>query len=148
MPPCIGKGLLTKLARHFLVVTVSEYLTSQHCFKCGGACGNHAYLAERDRRDAMDARAEKAFASRMARAATDAQKVAARRAFDFAMARPCEVRGLRFCSGCFRCLNRDGNSAPLMAVQLKRLLLGAGPLFKPSRLDTKIQDAENALDED
>ena len=79
---------------------------------------------------------------------TDAQKVAARRAFDFAMARPCEVRGLRFCSGCFRCLNRDGNSAPLMAVQLKRLLLGAGPLFKPSRLDAKIQDAENALEED
>ena len=51
LPPCIGKGLLKKLNHEFLVVAVPEHFTSKKCFKCGGSCGNHAYLAERDRPD-------------------------------------------------------------------------------------------------
>ena len=62
------------------------------------------------------------------------------------MSRPCEIRGLRFCHGCGRCLNRDANSAPQMAVQLKRLLVGAGPWHRVSKGDQEMQEMSNAIE--
>jgi hypothetical protein len=47
--------------------------------------------------------------------------------------------GLRFCNSCKRCVNRDANSAPQMAVQLKRLLIGLGPLHRVSSEDAELQ---------
>ena len=146
MPSCIGKGLLKKLSRQFVVVTVPEHYTSKRCFHCNSECGNHAYLAERDRRMQSDARLEQRFGERLGHAETAAQRAAAKACFDRALSRPCEIRGLRFCSGCKRCLNRDANSAPQMAVQLKRLVLGAGPLHKVSKEDAELQEMSNAIE--
>ena len=78
LPPCIGKGLLKKLSREFLVVAVPEHFTSKKCFKCGGSCGNHAYLAERDRRVQSDERLEQRLAERLERCETEAQRDTAR----------------------------------------------------------------------
>ena len=68
LPPCIGKGLLRKLSGEFVVVAVPEHFTSQRCFHCGGECGNHAYLAERDRRAQSDERLEARLAEWLERA--------------------------------------------------------------------------------
>eukprot|EP00966_Prymnesium_polylepis_P142943 3299888-Prymnesium_polylepis.2 len=65
MPPCIGKGLLKKLSRVFVVVTVPEHFTSKRCFHCKSECGNHAYLAERDRRVGSDERLERRLSERL-----------------------------------------------------------------------------------
>lgn len=147
LPPCIGKGLLRKLSREFVIVAVPEHYTSKRCFHCGGACGNHAYLAERDRRAGADARLEAKLEERLARAETEEQRAAAARWFDAAMGRPCEIRGLRFCEGCCRCLNRDANSAPQMAVQLKRLVLGLSPLHRVSDEDRRLQKMRLATED-
>jgi hypothetical protein len=144
LPPCIGKGLLLKISRHFLVVVVPEHYTSKRCMHCGSECGNHSYLAERDRRAQTDDRLEARLRTQLERAETPAQRASARQHYDRAMGRPCEIRGLRFCNGCTRCLNRDANSAPQMAVQLKRLLLGMGPLYKRSKQEEEVDKLDNA----
>ena len=94
--------MLKKLSREFLVVAVPEHFTSKKCFKCGGRCGNHAYLAERDRRDQSDERLERRLAERLERCETEAQRDGAHQVYDQCMSRPCEIRGLRFCHGCGR----------------------------------------------
>ena len=139
LPPCIGKGLLKKLSREFVVVAVPEHFTSKRCFRCGGECVNHSYLSERDRRAQSDERIEKRLQERLQCAETAAQRAAARQWHERALSRPCEIRGLRFCNGCKRCVNRDANSAPQMAVQLKRLLIGLGPLHRVSSEDAELQ---------
>ena len=120
-------------------VAVPEHFTSKRCFRCGGECVNHSYLSERDRRAHSDERIEKRLQERLQRAETAAQRAAARQWHERALSRPCEIRGLRFCNGCKRCVNRDANSAPQMAVQLKRLLIGLGPLHRVSSEDTELQ---------
>ena len=139
LPPCVGKGLLRKLARRFLVVAVPEHFTSKRCFHCGGECGNHPYLADRDRRASCDERLEERRRERLERAETREQRVKAVQWYERALSRPCEIRGLRFCSGCKRCLNRDANSAPQMGVQLKRLVLGLHPLHRVPPEDEELQ---------
>jgi hypothetical protein len=145
IPPCINTGLRKKLSREFLVVAVPEHYTSQRCFHCRGECGNHTTLAERDRRSQSDERLELQRDKRLVLADTAEKRRKVREHFDRAMSRPCEIRGLRFCSGCKRCLNRDANSAPQMAVQLKRLLLGVGPLYKQSKVEQSIERRELEL---
>ena len=145
LPPCIGKGLLTKLSREFLIVVVPEHYTSQRCLHCGGECGNHAYLADRDRRAQTDSRLEERLGKQLEWADTSAQRVAARQRYDRAMGHPCEIRGLRFCNRCKRCLNRDANSAPQMAVQLKRLMLGMGPLYKRDKKEEELDKLDTAV---
>ena len=93
-----------------------------------------------------DERLEQRLAERLERCETEAQRDSARQAYDRGMSRPCEIRGLRFCQGCSRCLNRDANSAPQMAVQLKRLLVGAGPLHRMSKADQAMQEMNNAIE--
>jgi hypothetical protein len=145
LPPCINTGLRKKLSREFLVVAVPEHYTSQRCFHCKSECSNHKYLAERDRRAASDERLEVRLVDRLRRAETSVQRQNARAWCDRAMSRPCEIRGLRFCSGCKRCLNRDANSAPQMAVQLKRMLLGIGPLYKQDKKEVQTEKLEAEL---
>ena len=40
LPPCIGKGLLQKLGRHFVVAVTPEAYTSQTCCHCHGPVGS------------------------------------------------------------------------------------------------------------
>ena len=40
-PPCIGVGLMRKLAKHFLVVPTPEQYTSKTCHKCMHECAAH-----------------------------------------------------------------------------------------------------------
>jgi hypothetical protein len=138
MPPCMNKGLLKKLSREILIVVVPEHYTSKRCFQCGGECGNHSRLAERDRRAAVNETLDIKRAKRLEQCATPGDRAKVEQWYVSAMARPCEIRGLRFCTGCKRCLNRDANSAPQMAVQLKRLLLGAGTLHRLSAAETEL----------
>jgi hypothetical protein len=143
--PCINTGLLKKLSREFLIVTVPEHYTSKRCGHCKGECGNHAYLAERDRRAQSDERLECRCHQKLELADTAAQREKIRAKFDRDLSNPVEIRGLRFCQSCGRCLNRDANSAPQMAVQLKRLLLGLGPLYKRNKTEEKIEAREMEL---
>jgi hypothetical protein len=39
LPPCIGKGLMHKLSRHFVVAITPEAYTSQTCCRCHGPAG-------------------------------------------------------------------------------------------------------------
>ena len=41
-PPCIGVGLMRRVAKELPVVTTPEYKTSKTCCRCGHACGRHA----------------------------------------------------------------------------------------------------------
>eukprot|EP00966_Prymnesium_polylepis_P329780 7385458-Prymnesium_polylepis.1 len=102
------QGLLKKLSRQFVVVTVPEHYTSKSCFHCNSECGNHAYMAERDRRVQSDARLEQRLGEQLGRSETAMQRTAAKAWFDRALARPCEIRGLRFCSGCKVQTGRQG----------------------------------------
>jgi hypothetical protein len=147
LPPCMGKGLLTKLSREFLIVVVPEHYTSKRCMHCGGECINHSYIPDRDRRMQTDERLEHRLAMQMERAETDEQRAVALKQYNRAMAKPCEIRGLRFCTNCKRCLNRDANSAPQMAVQLKRLMLGMSPLYKRGKKEEEMDKLDAAVTE-
>ena len=130
LPPCVGKGLLEKLMQEFPIITVPEYRTSKCCYHCGGRCVNHVKLANKQRRAKRDEGLRQKYDERMARAQTDDERAAVEQWYARALARPCQIRGLRLCKRCGRCLNRDRNAAQQMAVQLKRLLLGLGMLHR------------------
>ena len=99
-PPCIGVGLMRKLARRFLVVLTPEQYTTKKCRKCMGTAGAHPSIRRlgRDKRTGEMKRYE--------------------------------VRGLRVCQNenCRSHLNRDGNAAHNIGTQLRRLLRGDGPI--------------------
>lgn len=99
-PPCIGVGLMRKLATRFLVVPTPEQYTSKTCRKCLGTCGAHPTIKRRG----VDKRTGEA--------------------------KNYEVRGLRVCQNesCRAHLNRDGNAAFNIGTQLQRLLRGDGPI--------------------
>jgi len=144
MAPTINVGLMRMLAREFVVVVVPEHYTSKRCMHCKGECGNHAYLADRDRCAQRDERLDERLQKQLANAdLTPQQKAKAVKSYHRSMAFPCEIRGLRFCQQCHRCLNRDANAAPQMAVQLKRLVLGLGVLYPR----TKQEAAMDAMDD-
>ena len=48
--PCIGVGLMNRVAKELLVVKTPEYHTSKTCCRCGHACGRHAAV-EKNRID-------------------------------------------------------------------------------------------------
>ena len=86
-------------------------------------------------------RLEKARDKRLDRPnATDEEKDAAQKKYEHAVSRPCELRGLCFCTRCKRCLNRDANSAPQMAAQVKRLVLGIGPLYTLTLEELRVEE--------
>jgi hypothetical protein len=140
IPSCINKGLLRKLSKEFVVVAVPEHYTSQRCFHCKAECGNHLKIAEEDRRKTTDGCLEKRLGERLARTDNVDKKNSAMRGFERARKRPC------VCSGCKRCLNRDANSAPQMAVQRKRLMLEIGPLYKLTKKEQTIETLENKVE--
>lgn len=46
-PPCLGKGLMKKLARRFVVAPTPEAYTSKTCCKCLGVCGPWEEMEEK-----------------------------------------------------------------------------------------------------
>ena len=50
-PPCIGVGLMRKLARHFVVAPTPEQFTSRTCYRCGGTCAAHDTIRTRNNRE-------------------------------------------------------------------------------------------------
>ena len=58
----------------------------------------------------------------------EALEAKAREFYTRTITRVPEVRGLRLCPMCKRCLNRDKNAANNIGLQFKRLLLGLGPI--------------------
>lgn len=46
-PPCIGVGLMRKLARHFVVAPTPEAYTSKTCCRCLGECGPWTEVEEK-----------------------------------------------------------------------------------------------------
>lgn len=104
-PPCIGVGLLKRVAQTdgILVVKVPEHKTSKTCCRCGGACGRHA-------------------------------KVEKNRVNNHPWWKRQEIRGLRLCtnSECCRPLNRDANAAVNIGANLMLLLNGLPPVASMS----------------
>ena len=47
-PPCVGVGLLRKLAKRFVVALTPEHYTSKTCCRCHGPCGPHSTLRTND----------------------------------------------------------------------------------------------------
>ena len=47
-PPCIGVGLMRKLAKRFVVAITPEQYTSKTCCRCMGQCGPHPTMRRGD----------------------------------------------------------------------------------------------------
>ena len=148
---CLGVGLLRYLARFFVVCVVPEHHTSKTCFHCGGEATNHPKIAEQ-RRPARDTALRGKLQRRLSEltaqgyATTDVRVVQAHKWHERALARPPEVRGLRYCAhGCKRCLNRDYNAACNIHVNFQRLLFGLGPIRTLTAGEAALQDADAAL---
>ena len=150
LPPCLGVGLLRHLARFFVVVIVPEHHTSKTCFHCGcHECGNHDKIAEQ-RRPKRDARALKKRDEQLARIeSTGGDEAATAKAhliYTKTIARVPEIRGLRYCPKCTRCLNRDRNAANNIGLQLKRLAFGLGPIRAMDADERILHAASNDLE--
>ena len=50
-PPCIGVGLMRKLAKRFVVAITPEQYTSKTCCRCMGQCGPHPTMQRGDGRE-------------------------------------------------------------------------------------------------
>ena len=146
-PPCMGVGLLRKLAAHFAVVIVPEPLTSMTCHVCGSDA-LRCKAVEEARMPERDAQANAALAKALAAAAVSADAVAkARQRHARVVAHRPHVRGLRCCTNpeCALRLNRDLNGAANIAINGKRLALGAGLFRLSSKRQDDLQAARAAL---
>ena len=98
--PCLGVGLMKRVAKVLPVVKTPEHMTSQTCCRCGGHCGRH-HTVEDNRLN-------------------DHPWWGGRR----------EIRGLRLCenSECRKPLNRDANAAVNIGTNFLRLYCGLPPI--------------------
>jgi hypothetical protein len=139
--PCMGVGLLNKLAVHFLVVIVPEALTTKTCFRCGSDMERHV-AHEEARRPARDARVASRLVKALAKAGDDVEKqTLAQQRHDRCIAYRPHIRGLRCCSNanCGAIANRDRNGAANICLQGKRLALGIGIFKVPTRRQQQLQ---------
>ena len=145
-PPCLGVGLAMYLARFFVVVWVPEHYTSKTCFYCAcHECCNHPKIAEQHRPE-RDARALKRRDERLAvPGVTEAEKAKAEDIYQKTIAKVPELRSLRFCPGCTRCLNRDRNAANNIGLQFKRLAFGLGTIKAMSSEEEALNAADVEL---
>ena len=77
---------------------------------------------------------------------TPLSEAKAREFYERTIARVPEVRGLRLCPNCKRCLNRDNNAANNIGLQFKRLVLGLGPIKKLDKDEKLLHKANVALE--
>jgi hypothetical protein len=146
-PPCLGVSLATFLARFFVVAWVPEHYTSKTCFHCGcHECCNHEKIANKHHRQARDERALKRRDERLAiPGISDAAKAKAEQIYKKTIAKTPELRGLRFCPGCTRCLNRDRNAASNIGLQFKRLVFGLGTIKHMEEYELELHGADTHL---
>ena len=146
-PPCMGVGLLRELAAHFAVVIVPEPYTSKTCHFCGSDA-LRCKAVEEARIPERNAQADAALTKALAAAAggADAEARARQRHARVVAHRP-HVRGLRGCTNpeCALRLNRDLNAAANIAINGKRLALGAGLFRVPTKRQDDLQAAQAAL---
>lgn len=113
--PCIGVGLMRRVARDLPVVKTPEYCTSKTCCRCGGACGNHATVEANRLRDHPRWRAREIRGLRL-----------------------CQN------SECRRPLNRDANAAVNIGTNLMCLLYDAPLVAQMSAGDVEMTTMEAA----
>jgi hypothetical protein len=98
--PCLGVGLMKRVAKELCVVKTPEHMTSQKCCRCGGHCGRHSKVEANRRNDHPW------------------------------WTRRHEIRGLRLCenSQCRKPLNRDANAAVNIGTNFLLLFCGLPPI--------------------
>ncbi len=102
LPPCIGVGLMRKLAKRFVVSPTPEQFTSKTCCRCLHPCGPWAEV-EAKMRPVLERRRRKHYRG---------------------------IRGLRICQNedCKLPQNRDRTGASNVGLQFGRLFAGRGPI--------------------
>ena len=108
-PPCIGKGLRSKLSKHFCIVVTPEQYTSKTCSLCCSVCDSC--------RDVDACHRERMLESLRVKGCNDSNCI--RKAMRFS------VRGLRRCqnNACAAYLNRDYSAS--VNIQRRSLLLSS-----------------------
>jgi len=149
-PPCLGVGLARHLARSFVVSWTPEHFTSKTCFHCGcHECKNHDKIAEQHR-PKRDARALKRRDERLAHLETSGGTQAAKDKTESIYQRTIsavpELRSLRFCPTCTRCLNRDRNAANNIGLQFKRLIFDLGTIKSMTKSEKELNDADAEIE--
>lgn len=111
-PPCIGKGLRSKLSKHFCIVVTPEQYTSKTCSLCCSVCDSC--------RDVDAWHRERMLESLKEKGCNDSNCI--RKAMRFS------VRGLRRCqnNACAAYLNRDYNASVNIQRRCSSLLKGDG----------------------
>jgi hypothetical protein len=145
-PPCLGVGLARHLARSFVVSWTPEHFTSKTCFHCGcHECKNHDKIAEQHR-PKRDARALKRRDEKLAHLdasdGTQEAKDKAESIYQRTISSVPELRSLRFCPNCTRCLNRDRNAANNIGLQFKRLIFDLGTIKSMTKSEKELNDAD------
>ena len=129
-----------------MVSWTPEHYTSKTCYHCGcHECKNHDKIAEQHR-PKRDARALKRRDERLAHleasGGTQEAKDKAESHYQKTIAKVPELRSLRFCPNCTRCLNRDHNAANNIGLQFKRLLFDLGTIKSMTKTEKELNDAD------
>lgn len=135
-PPCLGRGLRSELAKHFVVVSTPEAWTSQTCSLCGHRCGP---CVEADNRRRSENQRRESFLSSSSpdEGASGPQRVRHRLP-------PQCVRGLRRChnENCAAHLNRDHNAAINIGRRCREMLLSSSSSTDASPTPLGVDDAD------
>ena len=128
LPPCIGKGLMKKLALQFVVVPTPEHCTSKTCNRCLGSCG--PWTEVEDEMARLPSR--KINGLLCAGPWTKKQLENAK-----------SIRGLRRCTqrDCMKPLNRDKNAAINIGTNFMRLFKGESPIRSMTEEELKLHQA-------
>jgi hypothetical protein len=128
LPPCIGKGLMKKLALHFVVTPTPEHCTSKTCNRCLGSCG--PWTEVEDKMARLPSR--KIDGLLCAGPWTKKQMENAR-----------SIRGLRRCTqrDCMIPLNRDRNAAINIGINFIRLFNDKSPIRSMTDEELKLHQA-------
>ena len=120
LPPCIGKGLLRKISKRFLVVPTPEHYTSKTCAACFHACGAHPTL-------------KRVVKKRLENGSVESKEK--------------EIRGLRVCQNesCKLFMNRDRMGSTNIATNFERLISGKPPIRQLSKEEKELNRLQCSL---
>ena len=120
LPPCIGVGLIRKLAKQFVVVPTPEHYTSKTCVRCFSECGAHPTLKREIKERQKDG------SNKLVRK---------------------EIRGLRVCQNesCKLFMNRDHAGACNIATNFSLLVQGSGTIRQLNPMELELNRLECSL---